>query len=82
MVRIDFDNKEIIYKRKRYPLRPFKLYMLHNYEKVCCNHRVKGWVFDWETIMYHARKYYIINEYLKSIIYETKKEIKKNKNID
>jgi len=79
MVRVDFDNKEIIHDRKRYPLRPFKLFMLEMFEDLCCKHRIKAWVFDWETIMYHARKYYIINYYL-NINYEIKKETKKNKN--
>ena len=74
MVRIDFDNKEIIYNRNRYPLRPFKLFLLEHHEKLCKNHRIKGWIFDWETIIFYTKKYYIINFYLKNLINETKKK--------
>lgn len=74
MVRIDFDNKEIIHDRKRYPLRPFKLFLLEHHEELCIKHRIRGWVFDWETIIFHTRKYYIINFYLNNLINETKKK--------
>jgi hypothetical protein len=80
MVRIDYETREIIYKRKRYPLRPYKLYLLKHFEKLCFKHRVKSWIFDWETIFFHSRKWFIIYFYLNELKYETEKETKKNKN--
>jgi len=84
MVRFDYDNKEIIHDRKRFSLRDFKLYLLHNYEELCMQRRIKGWAFDWESILFHTRKYYIVNIYLNNLIKnndgKTEKKIKKNKN--
>lgn len=67
MVRFDYDNGEIIHDRKRFPLRDFKLFMLKHHEEVCMERRIKGWIFDWESILFHARKYYIVNFYLINI---------------
>lgn len=67
MVRFDYDNGEIIHDRKRFPLRDFKLFMLKHHEEICMERRIKGWIFDWESILFHARKYYIVNFYLINI---------------
>jgi len=78
MVRFDYENSEIIHDRKRFSLRDFKLFMLTHHEDICMGRRIKGWIFDWESILFHARKYYIINFYLNNLknskLYETKKK--------
>jgi len=81
MVRFDYETKEIIHDRKRFPLRDFKLYLLTHFEELCMQRRIKGWIFDWESILFHTRKYYIINFYLTNIIQnygKTKKKTKEN----
>jgi hypothetical protein len=84
MVRFDYDNKEIIHDRKRFSLRDFKLYLLENFEELCMRSRIRGWTFDWETILFHTRKYFIVNIYLTNLIKnhhgKTKKKTEKNKN--
>lgn len=82
MVRFDYENREIIHDRKRFSLRDFKLYLLDNFEELCMKRRIKDWIFDWESILFHTRKYFIVNIYLTNIIKnnhgETKKETKEN----
>ncbi len=68
MVRFDYENKEIIHDRKRFSLRDFKLYLLTHYEELCMERRIRGWVFDWESILFHTRKYYIVHFYLNNLI--------------
>ena len=82
MVRFDYENREIIHDRKRFSLRDFKLYLLDNFEELCMKRRIKEWIFDWESILFHTRKYFIVNIYLNNLIKnnhgETKKETKEN----
>jgi len=82
MVRFDYENREIIHDRKRFSLRDFKLYLLDNFEELCMKRRIKEWIFDWESILFHTRKYFIVNIYLTNLIKnnhgETKKETKEN----
>ena len=84
MVRFDYDNREIIHDRKRFSLRDFKLYLLENFEELCMQRRIKEWIFDWESILFHTRKYYIVNFYLNNLIKQnnakTEKKTKKDKN--
>lgn len=83
MVRFDYENKEIIHDRKRFSLRDFKLYLLEHFEELCMDRRIRGWVFDWESILFHTRKYYIVNFYLTNKLNyngKTKKKTKENKN--
>jgi hypothetical protein len=84
MVRFDYDNKEIIHDRKRFSLRDFKLFMLTYHEDICMERRIRGWVFDWESILFHARKYYIVNFYLTNLKQKLKNETeaKTKKNIN
>lgn len=68
MVRFDYENREIIHDRKRFSLRDFKLYLLTHFEELCMQRRITGWIFDWESIFFHTRKYYIVNFYLNKLI--------------
>ena len=82
MVRFDYENREIIHDRNRFSLRDFKLYLLDNFEELFMKRRIKEWIFDWESILFHTRKYFIVNIYLTNLIKnnhgETKKETKEN----
>jgi hypothetical protein len=46
--------------------------------------RIKDWKFDWESILFHARKYYIVNFYLNNLknSKENETETKTEKNIN
>lgn len=83
MVRFDYESKEIIHDRKRFSLRDFKLFLLEHFEELCMERRIRGWTFDWESILFHTRKYYIVNIYLNNLIKinngKTEKKTKKNK---
>ena len=80
MVRFDYENNEIIHDRRRFPLRDFKLYLLTHYEEMCLQRRIRGYVFDWESIFFHSKKYYIVNFYLINRYGKTKKKTQDNNN--
>ena len=84
MVRFDYENKEIIHDRKRFSLRDFKLFMLTYHEDICMDRRIKDWRFDLESILFHARKYYIVNFYLNNLKnkHPNETETKTKKNIN